>query len=63
MKIRKILILSCMLLFLFPFFCKAEDLYIAQTATGSDTGTSCSDAHSIVWFNAASNWGSGAALV
>ncbi len=34
----------------------AEDIYIAQTARGSDTGASSANAHSIAWFNSDENW-------
>ena len=30
----------------------AGDIYIAQSATGSDSGTDCANAHSAPWFNA-----------
>jgi hypothetical protein len=36
----------------------AEDFYITQDASGSDTGADCSNAHSAVWLNTASNWAS-----
>jgi hypothetical protein len=35
----------------------AEGIYVAQVAHGSDNGTSSADAHSILWFNTAVNWG------
>lgn len=38
----------------------AEDIYIAQTAAGADTGANCANAHSAAWFNTAGNWGGGA---
>ena len=38
----------------------AEDLYIAQTATGGDTGVDCANAHAVTFFNSAANWGGGA---
>lgn len=38
---------------------KAEDIYVAQTAQGSDSGASAANAHSAAWFNAAANWGTG----
>lgn len=39
---------------------RAEDIYIAQTAAGGDTGANCANAHAITWFNTAGNWGGGA---
>ena len=41
----------------------AEDIYVAQTARGSDTGASASNAHSLAWLNTAGNWGPGANTV
>lgn len=41
----------------------AEDLYIAQTAQGSDSGIDAANAHSVAWFNTASNWGAGAGKI
>ena len=34
----------------------AEDIYIAQTARGSDTGANSANARSIAWFNSDENW-------
>lgn len=41
----------------------AEDIYIAQTATGGDTGADCANAHSAFWFNTSGNWGTGAGKI
>lgn len=49
------------LLWFSPSF--AEDIYVAQTAAGSDTGSSCSSAHSITWLNTSGNWGIGSSKV
>jgi hypothetical protein len=38
----------------------AEDIYIAQSLAGGDTGASCANAHSAAWLNTAGNWGAGA---
>jgi hypothetical protein len=35
---------------------RAEDIYIAQTEQGADTGRDPANAHSVAFFNAASNW-------
>jgi hypothetical protein len=37
----------------------ASDIFVAQTATGADTGSACTAAHSYTFFNNAANWGSG----
>ena len=37
----------------------ANDVYIAQTATGAGDGTSCSSARAVSFFNAVGNWGVG----
>lgn len=44
------------IIMLSPFVSQAEDIYIAQTKMGDDTGRSCANAHSITWFNTAGNW-------
>jgi len=38
---------------------RAEDIYVAQSAAGGDTGTDCADAHSLAWLNTSGNWGAG----
>ena len=35
------------------------NVYIAQTAQGSNNGTSCANAYAVTFFNTAGNWGSG----
>ncbi len=42
---------------------RAEDIYVAQTAAGSDNGTSAGNAHSLAWLNTGANWGGGAGEV
>lgn len=37
--------------------CAAKGIYVAQAATGGDTGVDCVDAHSAAWFNTTRNWG------
>jgi hypothetical protein len=32
-------------------------IYISQSTTGSNAGTSCTSAHSAAWFNSSANWG------
>jgi hypothetical protein len=41
----------------------ANDIYVAQSAQGANTGTSCANAYAYTFFNAASNWGSGASQI
>lgn len=49
--------------FLLCLICKAEDIYVAQSSAGGDTGADCANAHSLAWLNDASNWGAGAGKV
>lgn len=52
-------LLVAVLLLLAPIFsARAEDIYVAQTAQGADTGADAADAHSVAWFNTSSNWNS-----
>jgi len=53
-------------LFFLTFFCiifstpvLAESIFVAQTSKGDSTGTNSTNAHSIEWFNDATNWGVG----
>lgn len=46
-------------LLLIPSLSLAGDYYVAQYATGSDSGSDCTNAHSVVWFNSVYNWGTG----
>ena len=39
--------------------CFAEDIFIANTDLGVNDGTSCANAHGVVWLNTSTNWGSG----
>ncbi len=59
MKIKGLLVLGIVLVigsFAFTENISAADVYITQTAGGSDNGASCTDAHSIAWLNTAGNW-------
>lgn len=40
-----------------------EQLYVAQSAAGGDTGANCANAHAVSWFNTAANWGAGAGKI
>lgn len=42
---------------------RANDIYIAQTAAGANTGQSCANAYAYTFFNTASNWGTGAGQI
>lgn len=55
---RKILVLIAAFLLL-PCLVYAEDIYIAQTAQGGNTGADCANAHVTSWFNTSGNWGEG----
>lgn len=55
---RKV-VLTMVFAFLAATFASASDIYVAQKATGSDSGADCADAHSAAWFNNSGNWGSG----
>ncbi len=59
----KIFLLSFLLMSIFPVFSHSEDIYVAQTSAGFDSGVSCGNARSIDWFNSAANWGDGATLI
>jgi hypothetical protein len=41
----------------------AKDLYIAANQVSTGSGTGCSTAKSVAWFNNAASWGSGAAQI
>lgn len=61
MMIKKIVLIILCILFSSP--CFAEDIYIAQSSAGGDTGADCANAHSMVWFNTSGNWGAGAGKI
>lgn len=50
-------------LFVLTGIAQGEGIYIAQTAQGSDNGSSAANAHSVIWFNTAANWGTGAGKI
>lgn len=41
----------------------ANDVYLAQNATGSANGSSCANAYAYTFFNASGNWGAGASKI
>jgi hypothetical protein len=51
-------VIALILLLVSPVW--AEDIYIAQSSAGGDTGANCANAHAITWFNTAGNWGADA---
>jgi hypothetical protein len=55
---RKVLLIVIFTL-LTAVFSLANDIYIAQTAAGGNTGVDCSDAYAMTFFNSSANWGSG----
>ncbi len=60
MSVRKVFALAVMGIFSCALSGLAQDIYIAQTAQGSDTGADAADAHSVAWLNTSANWGTGA---
>ena len=44
------------ILFLAPFLCLGNDIYVAQTAQGGNTGADCADALIYSYFNSSGNW-------
>jgi hypothetical protein len=63
MEKRRIFMMTILAFLLLTGFAFAEDIYVAQTSRGSDTGADAANAHSIAWLNDASNWGAGAGKV
>jgi len=53
------------LLFLFAAvaYGSASDIYLAQNASGANTGADCADAHAYTFFNSSANWGGGASQI
>jgi len=41
----------------------SQNIYLAQTAAGSNTGADCANAHPVGFFNTGSNWGTGAGQI
>ncbi|MBV9573020.1 MAG: hypothetical protein JOY93_03120, partial [Acidobacteriales bacterium] len=59
MNVPRILILASIFVISAAGFSAASDIYIAQNATGGNSGADCADAHSASWFNTSASWGSG----
>lgn len=51
------------LLMLLAMPVNAKNIYVSQTTSGGDTGSDCSNAHSLAWVNSIANWGSGGSQV
>src|SRR5579884_638535 len=62
MLFKKLFSVICFL-FATTLLAHANDIYIAQSAAGANSGASCSSAHSVAWLNSSSNWGTGSAQV
>ena len=56
--VKRIALISA-LLAMFSVTAKANDVYIAQSNSGSANGSSCANAYAYTYFNASGNWTSG----
>lgn len=64
MKLVRGLTLSILCLVLAASAVAAQNnIYVAQNATGADSGAGCSNAHSAAWFNNPANWAGGASQI
>jgi hypothetical protein len=61
-EMRKIGWFTLVILLIGPA-CYAEDIFIAQNPLGGNSGSNCSNARGVDWFNSASNWGAGEAKI
>lgn len=52
-------ILICIVYFSSVMLANAEDIYVSQTASGSNSGVDCLNAKSMAWLNTAGSWGAG----
>src|SRR5579885_1094893 len=62
MSFKKVIFVLCFV-FTAVSLAHANDIYIAQSAACANSGSSCSNAHSVGWLNSSSNWGTGSAQV
>ena len=53
------IIIMLLSILLVPSLSLAEDIYVAQNTAGGGSGVDCASAHSALWFNTSSNWGTG----
>lgn len=51
------------LLFSFCLPARANDVYVASSASGAGNGSSCSNAHPYTWINSGGNWGAAATQI
>jgi hypothetical protein len=58
-------ILLCVVILACNHLCYASlsNVYISQTAQGSNSGVDCSNAHAIAFFNTTGNWGTGGSQI
>ena len=57
MAVRKLALMFVFLVSAVPVFAQASDIYIAQSATGGNNGSSCANAYAYSFFNSGANWG------
>lgn len=62
-RVIRPLAFAWMSLFSVALTAMAEDLYVGQTAAGSEAGIDAANRRSMAWLNAAGNWGTGAGKV
>ena len=59
----KTVLLFTILVFASAAASDANDIYVAQSAVGANSGADCSNAKAYTFFNAAANWGAGSVLI
>jgi hypothetical protein len=52
-------VLGCLVFFCIASLCAAKNIFVAQSAAGSATGTTSADAYPLSWLNTAVNWVNG----
>lgn len=57
------LMICCLFVSVVGSFAAAQNVYIAQVATGGADGSSCANAYAIGFFNSSGNWGTGPAQI
>ena len=55
--------ICCLFVSVVGSFAAAQNVYIAQVATGGADGSSCANAYAIGFFNSSGNWGTGPAQI
>jgi hypothetical protein len=56
MKLSLLVFLTLVILFAVPVFAQTQDIYLAQSSAGGNTGADCADARAYTFFNSSSNW-------